>query len=127
MIVEPIKPVENWNIDDWRNAFNTLSEVHSSSAAYDYEVLTAIAHAAGLPSFDGSIPPDEWASKIIATVAALRAELDTVRAQLIATKAWPGVEKALPPGATVVKVSALWNDVNSQSLYSVIWGKDEEE
>ena len=89
MNVEPMKPVDSWNIDDWRNAFNTLSAVHRDNLAYDYKVMTAIANAIGAPPFDGRATPDEWADAIIATAAALRAELDALRAELDKMRTMP--------------------------------------
>ena len=29
MVIEPIKPVDDWTIDDWRDAFDTLNELYS--------------------------------------------------------------------------------------------------
>ncbi len=32
-IIEPIKDVADWTVDDWRGAFNTLSELYSKALA----------------------------------------------------------------------------------------------
>ena len=119
MIVEPMKPVDSWNIDDWRNAFNTLSKVYSDSAAYDYKIITAIANAVGAPPFDGSAPPDEWADAIIATAAALRAELDAMRAAC----AWrPGTERPLQDGLYLTEHYSYGESANDVNRYSAAAG-----